>query len=570
MCRRGDLEIPAVMQKSDLDRLLTANEHLNLRGGDLSAEPETCHDKTGLVGLHHIVLVWFDKKNPFEDSCLFSSDILELRLIGSRAKGTHRLDSDYDVAVIFPALLRDEFGLASALQLTECLHTGLGAHMPTFRDQKVDLQIFFSDDPELTTYASVFLLDTKEDIEQYALYSEAVAFQNAIYIPGEAGYHDAAMAQWHRHEDFSVASLRHLMEDWNAWFLDEIQQSEQAETSRYAGMLVEPIEEPVVVLMRDGKGYIWDGWHRVAAIIMSGRETIPAIVGKPFPEKKLALTNVQTNEVDRLVLPDENELLVDGVLRPTKNSRGMRISNSTRGIENFWRWFGNSRLVDADGRPLVLFRGQSGRYACTSLVERYLTSDPDYAATYDDGGDICLFSVYVNSENPSVKQNINDVTDWSYSRSALLEGKHDLVCDEEMSIFVAVAGVDQVRSAIGNFLDVPFLDFDDSVENVPLDRIHGLQDILETYRVQCNECLLIGSRWPKRVSATVKFDQTHYAVVLDRVRDGFVVLVGPQYVAEARMQGRVSIRAVIRPMTAEYSATQILSADMAESVGCGM
>jgi hypothetical protein len=54
-------------------------------------------------------------------------------------------------------------------------------------------------------------------------------------------------------------------------------------------------------------------------------------------------------------LPDTIE--VDGVQRPTLNSNGKPIHPTQEGVRNFWRWFGDSKVVDADGRPLVVFHG---------------------------------------------------------------------------------------------------------------------------------------------------------------------------------------------------------------------
>jgi len=55
------------------------------------------------------------------------------------------------------------------------------------------------------------------------------------------------------------------------------------------------------------------------------------------------------------LLPDA--ISVDGTVRARNNSRGMPIHATLEGIENFWRWFGDSLAVDALGRPLVLYHG---------------------------------------------------------------------------------------------------------------------------------------------------------------------------------------------------------------------
>lgn len=48
---------------------------------------------------------------------------------------------------------------------------------------------------------------------------------------------------------------------------------------------------------------------------------------------------------------------VDGVDRPTTNSKGQLIHPTKEGLMKFWRWFGDSIVVDDQGRPLVVYHG---------------------------------------------------------------------------------------------------------------------------------------------------------------------------------------------------------------------
>lgn len=59
-------------------------------------------------------------------------------------------------------------------------------------------------------------------------------------------------------------------------------------------------------------------------------------------------------------LPDALE--VDGVERPTTNSNGQRIAQTEEGIRNFWRWFGESKVVDDQGRPLVVYHATDEQF----------------------------------------------------------------------------------------------------------------------------------------------------------------------------------------------------------------
>jgi len=48
---------------------------------------------------------------------------------------------------------------------------------------------------------------------------------------------------------------------------------------------------------------------------------------------------------------------VDGVERTTVNSNGQPIAQTQEGLEAFWRWFGDSKVVDDEGRPLMVYHG---------------------------------------------------------------------------------------------------------------------------------------------------------------------------------------------------------------------
>jgi GGDEF domain-containing protein len=54
-------------------------------------------------------------------------------------------------------------------------------------------------------------------------------------------------------------------------------------------------------------------------------------------------------------LPDTIE--IDGVQRPTKNSEGNPIHSTEEGVRNFYKWFGDSKVVDEQGLPLVVYHG---------------------------------------------------------------------------------------------------------------------------------------------------------------------------------------------------------------------
>ena len=109
---------------------------------------------------------WLNEYNPFEDEGLYSSNISEIWLVGSRAKNTHQENSDYDIAVIFDEKTKDENNInISSLKLTEFLHISFGKDMPEFKKKPVDIQIFFSNDNELKDYSKKILYQKRNNIK---------------------------------------------------------------------------------------------------------------------------------------------------------------------------------------------------------------------------------------------------------------------------------------------------------------------------------------------------------------------------------------------------------------------
>lgn len=68
-------------------------------------------------------------------------------------------------------------------------------------------------------------------------------------------------------------------------------------------------------------------------------------------------------EVATTPLQGQTEIEVDGVMRSTLNSDGRPIHPTVEGVRNFWRWFGDSKVVDAQGRPLVVYHGTKSDFS---------------------------------------------------------------------------------------------------------------------------------------------------------------------------------------------------------------
>lgn len=75
---------------------------------------------------------------------------------------------------------------------------------------------------------------------------------------------------------------------------------------------------------------------------------------------KIAEENASLDEI----FPEHkgDTIVVNGVERTVYNSNGERIAKSAEALTNFWNWFGDSKVVDEDGRPLVVYHGTNAEF----------------------------------------------------------------------------------------------------------------------------------------------------------------------------------------------------------------
>lgn len=112
----------------------------------------------------------------------------------------------------------------------------------------------------------------------------AAGHHGACHSYGDPGYCDPEQANW-AEEMLSADMLAHVWktaDDAFAWISAEIEMDKEEGLGRgWERLLVEPVREEIFCLVRDGNAYIWDGYHRAAALIATGRP-IAAIVGRPI------------------------------------------------------------------------------------------------------------------------------------------------------------------------------------------------------------------------------------------------------------------------------------------------
>lgn len=168
-------------------------------------------------------------------------------------------------------------------------------------------------------------------------------------------------------------------------------------------------------------------------------------------------------------LPDA--ITVNGIERPNLNSNGQPIHPTREGIENFWRWFGDSKVVDEQGRPLVVYHGTENSFDTwdsamgngENLGMAFFTADYKVANLYAennryDDSDSNVMPVYLALKNPFDKDFKGEASyefenEYEYAQQ---KGHDGLVLRNVMdnlpnpeTQYVAF-NPNQIKSAIGN------------------------------------------------------------------------------------------------------------------------
>lgn len=115
---------------------------------------------------------------------------------------------------------------------------------------------------------------------------------------------------------------------------------------------------------------------------------------------------------------DGETITINGKERTVYNSNGDRIAKSKEALENFYRWFGDSKVVDKQGRPLVVYHGTLDLFNAFSKekIGARFSSDErgfffvdkeniakDYATSeFDSARQGYIMPLYISASNPLI------------------------------------------------------------------------------------------------------------------------------------------------------------------------
>lgn len=113
---------------------------------------------------------------------------------------------------------------------------------------------------------------------------------------------------------------------------------------------------------------------------------------------------------------------IDGKERPTTNSNGQPIATTEQGLRNFYKWFGDSKVVDEQGRPLVVYhsgaknitefdtnkRSPFGSFGIGFYFAKYKEFAEDFGRLRQ-GRNAQTYATYLKIQNPyTIEQYFNE------------------------------------------------------------------------------------------------------------------------------------------------------------------
>ena len=101
---------------------------------------------------------------------------------------------------------------------------------------------------------------------------------------------------------------------------------------------------------------------------------------------------------------------INGKEKTVYNSEGQRIAKSKEALENFYKWFGDSKVVDKQGRPLVVYHGSLWNFDTFKQYNNDYNFTPDekFAYNYAESkgieqgidNDTVVYPVYLKAQKP--------------------------------------------------------------------------------------------------------------------------------------------------------------------------
>lgn len=127
-----------------------------------------------------------------------------------------------------------------------------------------------------------------------------------------------------------------------------------------------------------------DGVERPTRISEEARAGA-AVSGSDLMEG-MGIPEEEQSQYWRNLSQEERDSLFEKYYRSVSGA-GRAIHPTVEGVKNFWRWFGNSKIVNKDGTPKVMYHGTArdiSEFRKQQANAIFVTEDPEFARTFAD------------------------------------------------------------------------------------------------------------------------------------------------------------------------------------------
>ena len=199
---------------------------------------------------------------------------------------------------------------------------------------------------------------------------------------------------------------------------------------------------------------------------------------------------------------DGETITINGQEKTVYNSNGDRIAQSKEALENFYRWFGDSKVVDEQGRPLVVYHATNAEFDTfdTSRGEYkgyiWTTSERDsFRAKYS----LYNMPLYIKIENPKVIKGFSYAYTRQDTRERLINEGYDGV-DNGLGDYIAF-NPNQIKSTQnrGTYSESENIYYQTREDTIPTSEFYD--NIKESSRYQNN------IKYTEDVFNTIKADE---------------------------------------------------------------
>jgi len=253
----------------------------------------------------------------------------------------------------------------------------------------------------------------KKDFGQSAPYLAAEWVDVTITGPGDVmamakrlQVDEGAVTLIHTDAQYNVKSISTIPAEATLGGIQAVQRQIAKASLKARGASVFAVSRNSTALLRVGS-FVRDGIHVTAdGGVRSLAATGEIAGGEPFPRNRNTRLSPDTSPEFGYLRQGSQQATAQRAAEPGPDTRESTAPNGGTSNQTdtpaFKKWFGDSKVVDADGNPLVVYHGTPNASFTEFNEGAHFTEDPDYAAIYTNPSASSINSKAKRSAAPAI------------------------------------------------------------------------------------------------------------------------------------------------------------------------